>query len=65
MKLRVDSEEARKILLDNGAKYDPDTWRGKLSPKLIERSIKSAPSRVDLYGRREEYDIVAKGSNQG
>jgi trimethylamine--corrinoid protein Co-methyltransferase len=60
--VRVDSEEARQILIDNGGKYDPDTWRVKLSPKLIERSIKSAPSRVNLYGRRDEYDIIAEGN---
>lgn len=60
--IRIDSEEARNILLDNGGKQDPDSWRIKLSPKIIERSIKSAPSRIILHGRREEHNIIAEGN---
>jgi trimethylamine---corrinoid protein Co-methyltransferase len=60
--IRVDSEEAREVLLSNGAKHDEDSWRVKLSAKMIERSIRSAPSRVVLYGRKEQHDIVAEGN---
>jgi len=54
-------EEALKILKDNGAQVDGEV--AKISPKMIEKAIKSAPGRVVIYDRNgEEKMSLEKGS---
>jgi trimethylamine--corrinoid protein Co-methyltransferase len=52
------SKKAQDILEVAGAKVDRSIPRAWLPRKLVEDAISSAPSRVDLYGRRPENHLI-------
>lgn len=54
-------EEALKILKDNGAKVDGEVV--KLSAKMIEKAIKSAPGRVVIYDREGNEKLFLEKGN--
>jgi trimethylamine--corrinoid protein Co-methyltransferase len=67
--VRVQCEEARRILLAGGAAAadSPDaagseSARIHIRPRIVERALNSAPSRIVLNGRSEEHDLIAEGS---
>jgi len=74
--VRVDSPEARAILLAGGAREGPGPGGGagtsatdaapaarvRIPPRIVERALNSAPSRIMLHGRSEEHDLLAEGS---
>jgi len=60
--IRVESEEARTILLKAGASRDPESGRIFIRPRIVEKALYSAPSIIRLYGRKEEHTIIAEGS---
>jgi len=54
-------EEALKILKENGAKIDGEV--AKITPRMIEKAIESAPGRVVIYDRKgEEKMCLDKGN---
>ncbi|MEE9398775.1 MAG: trimethylamine methyltransferase family protein, partial [Dehalococcoidales bacterium] len=54
----VHYEAALEIFAENGAKVDSDKKRVRLSPRLVEKAIGSAPSKVILHGREEKHDLT-------
>ena len=54
----VESDEALDLFESGGAKVDRKTKIVKMPPYLVEESIRSAPSRVVLYGRNPKHDLV-------
>lgn len=59
--VKVDSEEIINILEANGADIDSSKKVAMLDEKTIKRYLESAPSRVTLYGRKDEYDLDLSG----
>ena len=60
--VRVDNEAALTLFAEKGADVDHEEELVKLSPKMVEKSIETAPSQVTLYGRKEEHNIELGGT---
>ena len=56
--LKVDSEKARKMLEEAGAKVDHETMMVRFPPNLVDESMKKAPQRVIYGARNPKYDLV-------
>jgi len=56
--VKVDSEKARKMLEEAGAKVNHETMMVHFPPNLVDESIKKAPQRVIYGARNPEYDLV-------
>ena len=54
--VRVDSEQARRILAEAGADVD-DHHRARLPGALVERALETAPKRFSLGGRRPGWSL--------
>ncbi len=54
----VENAEALDIFESGGARVDRGTKIVKIPPYLVEECIRSAPSRVVLYGRDPKHDLV-------
>jgi len=50
-------ESGRAMLAEAGAKVDPQTHVVKISPELVEHSLKSAPKRIVLGAREPDKDL--------
>lgn len=55
--MRVDSEQARRILRDAGARVDETTRIVRFPPELVEHALAAAPRRFDLGGRRSGWGL--------
>ncbi len=60
--LFVENEEALDLFESGGAKVIRETKVVKIPSFLVEESIRSAPSKVVLYGRDPEHDLVLEGT---
>jgi trimethylamine--corrinoid protein Co-methyltransferase len=56
--MRVKSRQAFEIFERGGAVCDPSTETVKLPRKMLENTIKTAPSKITIYGRDEKHDAV-------
>ena len=56
--VKVDSEKARKMLEEAGAKVNHETAIVHFPPNLVNESIKKAPQRVIYGARNPKYDLV-------
>ena len=56
--LYVGTEEALDVLEDGGARVDREKKIVKFPSYLVEDSIRSAPSKIVLYGRDPQHDLV-------
>jgi len=56
--MRVDSDEGRRILKDAGALVDQATRIVRFPAALVEESLKLAPQRFSLGGRRPGWDFA-------
>jgi len=56
--IKIDSEKARKMLEEAGAKVNHETMMVHFPPNLVDESIKKAPQRVIYGARNPEYDLV-------
>jgi trimethylamine--corrinoid protein Co-methyltransferase len=56
--MQVKSRQAFEIFEKNGADCDPATEIVKLPRKMLENTIKLAPSKITIYGRDEKHDVV-------
>ncbi len=56
--IHVENEAALDLFARGGATVDRNTNQVKIPPFLVEDSIRSAPSRVVLYGRNPRHDLV-------
>ena len=54
----VENDEALDLFESNGAVVNRETGMVKIPPFLVEDSIRSAPSKVVLYGRDPKHDLV-------
>lgn len=54
----VEDDAAMNCFEKGGAVVDRDTKRVKIPPHLVETAIRSAPSKVVLYGRDPKHDLV-------
>lgn len=58
----VEDEAARACFEKGGADVDHDTGTVRIPPHVVEDAIRSAPSRVILYGRDPKHDIVLENT---
>lgn len=58
--VKVASERYLDILDDGGAQIDREEDRVKLSEKTVRKYLEMAPSEVNLYGRKDEYNLNLK-----
>lgn len=58
----VEDEQALDQFESSGAQVDRDTRTVKIPAYMVEDAIRSAPSKVILYGRDPNHDIVLEGS---
>ncbi|MDR1020654.1 MAG: trimethylamine methyltransferase family protein, partial [Synergistaceae bacterium] len=56
--MQVKSRQAFEIFERNGAVCDPATEIVKLPQKMLENTIKTAPSKITIYGRDGKHDAV-------
>jgi trimethylamine--corrinoid protein Co-methyltransferase len=56
--MQVKSRQAFEIFEKNGAICDPASEIVKLPRKILESTIKTAPSKITIYGRDEKHDAV-------
>ena len=61
--VEVNCKKALEIFKENGAEVNFDTRLVKLSRKMVEDAIDTAPSKVILYGREEKHDLVLEDKN--
>ncbi len=54
----VEKGEALDLFANAGAQVNRQTKMVKIPPHLVEECIRSAPSRVTLYGRNPKHDLV-------
>ena len=54
----IENKEALDLFQEAGAYVNRKTNTVRIPPHLVEESIKSAPSRVTLYGRDPKHDLV-------
>ncbi|MDW7738810.1 MAG: trimethylamine methyltransferase family protein [Bacillota bacterium] len=59
--VKFESEEALKILKDNGAVVDFDKKIAKINPQMVDDAVKKAPNGFRLYNR--EGELAANMSN--
>ena len=58
----VENNEALDLFENGGAAVDRKTKTVKIPHYLVEESIRSAPSKVILYGRDPKHDLVLEGT---
>ncbi|ATW27888.1 trimethylamine methyltransferase family protein [Candidatus Formimonas warabiya] len=56
--MKVKSKQAFEIFEKGGAIVDPATEIVKIPRAMLEKAIKTAPSKVTIYGRNEKHDAV-------
>jgi len=56
--LKVESERARKMLEEAGAKVNHETMMVRFPPNLVDESVKKAPQKVVYGARNPKYDLV-------
>jgi len=56
--VKVESERARKMLEEAGAKVNHETMMVRFPPNLADESIKKAPQRIIYGARNPKYDLV-------
>jgi trimethylamine--corrinoid protein Co-methyltransferase len=61
--VEVNCKEALEIFKEKGAEVNFDTRLVKLSRKMVEDAIDTAPSKVILYGREEKHNLVLEDKN--
>ncbi|KPJ58672.1 MAG: hypothetical protein AMJ46_13795 [Latescibacteria bacterium DG_63] len=59
----VENEEALRLLLEAGAKFDACKSRIRIPEELIESSLASCPRRVQLFDRQGELAMDLSGNN--
>lgn len=60
--LFIEDDNALDCFADNGALVDRDRKIVKIPPYIVEDAIRSAPSKVILYGREPKHDIVLESN---
>ena len=55
--VQVYSEEARTLLVENGAELNSAHSIVKIPSSLVEEAIKKAPKEIVLYGREPKFDL--------
>ncbi|MCF7876518.1 trimethylamine methyltransferase family protein [Candidatus Bipolaricaulota bacterium] len=58
--IKVDSERYLDTLHDGGAEIDREEARVKLSERTVKKYLEMAPAEVNLYGRKNEYNLNLK-----
>lgn len=61
--IRVDSEDARRIFLDNGAEIDNNTQLVKIPEYLVNQQLNKVPDSFFLYGRDEKVKVEINTDN--
>ncbi|ATW26344.1 trimethylamine methyltransferase family protein [Candidatus Formimonas warabiya] len=56
--MKVKSKQAFEIFEKNGAIVDPTTEIVKIPRAMLEKAIKTAPSKITIHGREEKHDAV-------
>jgi trimethylamine--corrinoid protein Co-methyltransferase len=56
--IKVKSKQALEIFERNGAIVDPVTEIVKIPRDMLEKAIKTAPSKIIIHGREEKNDVV-------
>ena len=55
--IKVDDDEVRNLLRDNGADVDHDTRFVKIPENLLKEKLKTVPNSFKLYGRDGTYNF--------
>lgn len=63
--VKVESEEARQILSDNGCALDPVTHIVKIPAHLVEDALRSIPKTFRACGRDPEKDWICENNRPG
>ncbi|HAJ33931.1 MAG TPA: trimethylamine methyltransferase [Candidatus Atribacteria bacterium] len=61
--VEVNCKEVLEIFKEKGAEVNFDTRLVKLSRKMVEDAIDTAPSKVILYGREDKHNLVLEDKN--
>ena len=55
--IKIDDEEVRNLLRDNGAEVDSDSHFVKIPENLLKETLKTVPDSFKLYGRDGKYNF--------
>ncbi len=61
--VKFESEEALKVLADNGALVDSASKTARIKPEMVMDAIKRAPERVELFDREGKGTVILGDSN--
>ncbi|MCJ7690799.1 MAG: trimethylamine methyltransferase family protein, partial [Clostridiaceae bacterium] len=61
--MEVNCKEALDIFKEKGAEVDYDKHIVKISRKMVEDAIDTAPSKIILYGRDDKHNLDLESSN--
>jgi len=56
--VKVDHRQALEIMADSGCRVDFDRRVVKIPEYVLKKSLETAPSRITLFGKTPEYDVV-------
>jgi len=56
--VKVDHRQALEIMADSGCRIDFDRRVVKIPEYVLKKSLETAPSRIILFGKTSEYDVV-------
>ena len=58
----VENEEAIELLQNEGVSVNLENRRTKISPDMVKKALKTAPSSVPLYNREGELVVKLEGN---
>ena len=61
--VKIEHRPALEIMADNGCKVDFDKQIVKVPEYVLKKALQSAPSRITLYGKKSDFDVVLDDTN--
>ncbi len=61
--IKVEHKPALELMADNGCKVDFDKQIVKVPEYVLKKALQSAPSRITLYGKKPDFNVLLDDSN--
>lgn len=61
--VKIEHRPALELMADNGCKVDFDKQIVKVPEYVLKKALESAPSRITLYGKKRDFDVVLDDAN--
>lgn len=61
--IKVEHKGALELMADNGCKVDFNKQIVKVPEYVLKKALQSTPSRITLYGKKPDFDVVLDDTN--